>query len=273
MTDRVWYVFHEKWVDPALRDNAVWLPAYAVKIEAHSVRGISNNLSGITYNPDTKSLWVITNGPTMLFELDVELNVKRQIILNNFDDTEGVVYIGEGRYLIADEYSQMITMATIHEDTESLDRNKLRHLNINVDGNGNKGLEGITYDLTSKTIYTVRERDPMKLMKVEGFTKNLGSIDISVPEKISINNLYLDDLSGLHFEKKSQNLLLLSHESHMLAEVNLMGDKVSYIDLDANFNGLEKKIKQAEGVTMDNAGNLYIVSEPNLIYLYQKDFN
>ena len=36
------------------------------------------------------------------------------------------------------------------------------------------------------------------------------------------------------------------------------------------FNGLNKTIPRAEGVALDEAGTLYMVSEPNLFYPFEK---
>lgn len=49
------------------------------------------------------------------------------------------------------------------------------------------------------------------------------------------------------------------------------GKVVSFRSLARGFAGLLKGIPQAEGVTIDNEGYLYVVSEPNLFYRFTRE--
>lgn len=270
LDDRVWYYFQDLTTSEETKRHSVWLPSYEADITEVLIPGVTENASGITYDYDNQTLWVIVNGPPLLLELDLQFNVLRRFELKNFKDPEGVTYAGKRRLLLTDERDQTIVLAKVDSQTKHIDRNELQQISLNVNGYGNKGLEGIAIDRSTNTIYAVRERDPMKLFKINGFIENKNHINIRNSDEVEVTSLYLDDLSGLHYDANTKHLLILSDESKLLAEVDLEGNKVSYMELVKGFNSLSKTIPQAEGVTMDDQGHLYIVSEPNMIYRYSK---
>ena len=53
-------------------------------------------------------------------------------------------------------------------------------------------------------------------------------------------------------------------------EINTEGRTVDRLYLTAGWSGLSEDIPQAEGIALDDAGDLYIVSEPNLFYRFTK---
>lgn len=65
--------------------------------------------------------------------------------------------------------------------------------------------------------------------------------------------------------------MLLSDECKLLIEMTDKGKVVSFRSLAEGFPGLAKNIPQAEGVTLDDQGYLYVISEPNLFYRFGKD--
>ena len=268
LDDRLAYQYQNWSTSEEIRSTSLWLPHYQIEREAVVLQGISDNLSGITYNPDTESLWVVINQPTQLIELDTELQPKRYITLTNFHDTEAVAYAGDGRFVIADERVQSVVIARVDENTLSLDKEQLPQLTLNTGGENNKGLEGLAINPADSTIFAVRERDPMEFFSITGLLDSSDNIRIDNPLSESLTSTYWNDLSGLHFDPETGNFLILSDEAKLLSSMNLAGDKISHMDLEAGFNGLTQDIPQAEGVTLDTHHNLYIVSEPNLIYRF-----
>jgi len=270
LDDRLAYQYQTWTTSQQVRSASLWLPDYQVEQEAIVLQGVSDNLSGITYNPDTESLWVVINQPTQLIELDAQLQPRRYIPLTNFHDTEAVAYAGDGRFVIADERIQSVVIARVDENTLSLDKEQLPQLTLNTGGENNKGLEGLAINPSDNTIFAVRERDPMELFSITGLLDRSDNIRIDNPLSESLNSTYWNDLSGLHFDAQTGNFLILSDEAKLLSSMSLAGDTISHMDLEAGFNGLTRDIPQAEGVTLDSHNNLYIVSEPNLIYRFKQ---
>ncbi|MFG8753201.1 SdiA-regulated domain-containing protein, partial [Pseudomonas aeruginosa] len=109
----------------------------------------------------------------------------------------------------------------------------------------------------------------------------LGAIHASLEGGVSLHvrdmsNLVKDkvfatDLSSVVFDQQSGHLILLSDESKLLIEMTDEGKVVSFRSLARGFAGLLKGIPQAEGVTIDDEGYLYVVSEPNLFYRFTRE--
>jgi uncharacterized protein YjiK len=78
------------------------------------------------------------------------------------------------------------------------------------------------------------------------------------------------NLSALSIDPRTGHMLVMSADSHLLLELDDKGEQVSFIALLGGFIGLSKTIPRAEGVAMDEAGTLYMVSEPNLFYSFRK---
>ncbi len=264
--DRVHYAWQAWNNSDAEMERVLWLPGYRADIVGRPIDGVADNASGITYDHDRDSLWVVVNSPPSLVELDMDLQFQRRIELRNFKDTEGVAYLGLGEFAIIDERHMAIVLATIEEGIDTLDRHQLREITLYRDGSGNNGLEGIAVDRSERRLYAVSESDPGHLFKVDGFLQPGQAHSVERP--LDASDLAMEDLSGLHFDAATRHLLLLSAESRKLAEVDLSGNMISSMALQAGLGGLSESVPQAEGVTLDADGRLYVVSEPNLIYRF-----
>jgi len=247
------------------------LSDYRLLKGAIPIQGTSKNASGLTYNPDSKSLFVVINDPPKILELDTLGKTLREIRLLGFGDTEGIIYLGNHLFALTEERKRHITYINIFETTTRVDYHKVQSFQVLASKEqNNKGLEGLTYDLRYKHFYTVNEKRPRQLLAVPD--PQLAPVPLKHRElwDIEQHSMKLADLAGIHLDYKSGNLLLLSEESKLIVETTLDGKSISYLDLSANHSGLTHSIHQPEGITMDDQDRLYICSEPNLLYIFEK---
>lgn len=134
----------------------------------------------------------------------------------------------------------------------------------------NRGFEGIAYNAKDAVFYIANEKSPRSIIAIDDWRTHSGGLNIRVAEEIIIRDTYLDDYSDLYFNPQTGHLVFLSDESKQANEVSLTGKQISFMDLERGFSGLSGSIPQPEGITMDAEGKLYIVSEPNLLYFFEK---
>lgn len=273
--ERAWFSVTEDRNATQWRERSLWLPDYEVTIEARPVEGVGKNLSALTYDPDRNSLFSVTNaGPASLVEMTLDGELLRTIELRGFQDPEGIEYVAAGHYVITDERSQTLVDVQIDDDTTLVDASDRPTMSIGIGTNGNKGFEGVAYDRTARRLLVAKERDPVRIYEVTGFP-DLNDADtpatIGVSQDIDRDEgLFVRDLSSLDYDERTGHLLVLSDESRLLLELESNGKPISSLSLRAGQNGLEASVPQAEGVATDGKGGLYLISEPNLFYRFEK---
>lgn len=247
--------------------NTLQLADYHIVINKKPVEGITSNLSALTWNQDTQTLFATLNKPPTIVELSTTGKLLRTIETKGIRDPEAIEYIGNNQFIIADERHHKLLKVTIDKQTTLIDGHSLPQIKVGEVQKFNKGLEGLAYNNESQTIYASNESDPITIYKITGFIENQA---ITVTELNRNWSLLIDDISGLHFYQPYQHLLVLSDESKLILEVAPDNQIVGCMPLIRNQHGLLSNIRQPEGITMDDKSNLYIVSEPNLFYKFSK---
>lgn len=80
---------------------------------------------------------------------------------------------------------------------------------------------------------------------------------------------FIKDISGLHYDRNSGLLYVLSHESALILVSDLDGGR-KVMSLRRGHGGLRSDIPQTERIASDDQGTLWIVSEPNLFYRFSR---
>ena len=269
--ERTWFQISLLWQpsDP----SAINLGDYRAVLQGKTIDGLEDDVSALTYDPLRKSLFTVTNKKSELVELSLDGRILRRIALVGFGDAEAVEFIGPNTYVITDERQQRLIKVTIDDNTHQLDAAQAEQLTLGINQSGNKGFEGLAYDSAGKRLFVAKERDPMLIYEVRGFPHDnpqqpYATHVVSNPRRDA--RLFVRDLSSLQFDERSGHLLALSDESKLLLELDLDGRPISTLSLKKGRHGLEKSVPQAEGIAMDDEGTVYVVSEPNLFYVFKK---
>jgi len=257
----------EHFQSPAQRQESTWLPDYHAVIDAKPLPGMEKDeASDITYNPQTRTLFAVMGKNPFLVELSLQGEVLRKMPLVGWSNPEGITYMENGLLAITDERSHTLTIVQVDANTRELNSADFPHYDLGPSKNQNKGFEGIVWDSRNQQLVLGEERPPaLFTWKSDGSQQLSGEKQIHVSDELDLRNL-----SALAIDPRTGHMLVLSADSHLLLELDEKGEQVCFMTLLGGFNGLKDTIPRAEGVTIDEAGNLYMVSEPNLFYRFEK---
>ena len=269
--ERTWFNVQALW--QPVNAQSIGLDQYQVAVEARVIDGLDDDVSALTFDPVRKSLFTVTNQNAELIELSLEGKVLRRVALVGFGDPEAVEFISADTYVITDEREQRLIKIHLEADTTFLDAADAEQMTLGVHMSGNKGFEGLAYDSVGKRLFVAKERDPMLIYEVQGFPhynpeKSYAVHVVNNPRRDA--GMFVRDLSSLQYDERSGHLLALSDESRLILELDVDGRPLSTLSLGKGRQGLRKTVPQAEGIAMDDDGTLYLVSEPNLFYVFKK---
>ena len=257
----------ERFESPAERKESVWLPDYHAVIDGKLLPSMEKDeASDLAYNPQTKTLFSVMGKNPFLVELTLQGEVLRKMPLMGWSNPEAVTVMENGLLAIVDEREHLLSIVKVEAETRELHRDAFPKYDLGPSEDQNKAFEALTWDPRNQQLLLGEER-PAALFswKSDGSQTLTGSKQKLVNGELDVRNL-----SALAIDPRTGHTLALSADSHLLLELDEQGEQVSFMTLLRGFNGLSKTIPRAEGVTIDDAGNIYMVSEPNLFYRFEK---
>ncbi len=265
--DRGWLWVQEGFETPVERQESVWLPDYRAVIDAKVLPGMEKDeASDLTYNPQTKTLFSVMGKNPFLVELSLQGDVLRKMPLVGWGNPEGVAALENGLLAIVDERQHLLTIVKVDASTRELNIADFPKYDLGPSKDQNKAFEAIAWNPRKQQLLLGEERPPALFT----WSSDGSQVLKGDKQKLASDELDLRNLSALSIDPRTGHTLVLSADSHLLLELDEAGEQVSFMTLLGGFNGLKSTIPRAEGVAMDDAGVLYMVSEPDLFYRFEK---
>jgi len=219
--------------------------------------------SAVTRNWNTDSLFVLGDEGDSLVEVNKQGVELSKMTLTGFADTEGITYIGNGKFVITEERLQDAYLLT-YTANGSVSRGSLASLSLGSTV-GNIGIEGISYDRLSGNYVAVKEASPQAVYDVSlNFAASSVSVSSLFNPALGVADLSdvqtLSNYTALVGTTDQDNLLIFSQETSRLLEVTRNGQVLSQMD----FSSIASDI---EGVTIDSNGTIYLVGETPSLYI------
>jgi uncharacterized protein YjiK len=247
---------------------------------------LAQEASSVTYDWDTDTLFVVGDGGTSVVQVSKTGQLIDSMTLapgnspqgTTFYDTEGITYVGGGKFVITEERYRQVDLFTYAPGT-TLTRADAQTVDLGTDI-GNTGLEGISYDPQTSTpgglpgFIVVKEIDPKGIFQTNldfphGTATNGSSTTDEAANLFDPALVPTDDFSDVFALSNlpnltgsdSSHLLIISQQSGKIVNVDRSGNVESSLTITDAGAPLSVPDETHEGVTIDRDGNIYTVCE------------
>ena len=201
---------------------------------------LAQEVSAVTYNADTDTLFVVGDGGTSIVQISKTGQLIDSMTLatgsspqgTEFYDPEGLTYIGGGKFVMTEERDRNVVSFTYTADTV-LNRADAQTVDLGT-LSPNLGLEGLSYDPQTGGFIIVKEKSPLGVFQTDvdfdagtatnGSSTTENSVDLFDPALtglIDIADVFaLSNLSFLSGQADSSHLLILSQETGTIINID-----------------------------------------------------
>ncbi len=201
--------------------------------------------SGLTYDKVNNQLLTVSDNTAQIYRLSLTGDVLQTYNYLNGEDTEGVTFFTPGKVLFTEERSRELIEYDIANDV-LISRHTMSY--VPDDGDANSGIEGVSYDPATGTIFFLGEFPPVLVHANSSFT---------VTNEYPLT--YAADISATYFVEETGHLWLASHEESTIYKCNTDGTIIYSFPI-TTATGIV--IPQLEGIAIDHTNQiLYAVSD------------
>ena len=239
--------------------------------------GSGNNLlndeaSAVAFDTDTKTdLYIVGDGATSIVRTSLDGKVLDSMELNpgDFQDTEGVTYIGGGKMVLVEERLRQVSEFT-YVAGQTLTRADVQTIKLGTTV-GNVGIEGISFDKETGNFFGVRQAEPTSIFQfkpdwtaltaTDGAGKPLNGstdnptflFDAAKTGLSAFNDVYAVSNVLPANAPDVDNILITAAPDGKVEKLDRNGNIKSFLYMDAR--------GQNEGVTMGTDGTIYLAGE------------
>lgn len=229
------------------------------KIFGEDLAGIPvSSISGVTFHPTSRTLYMVDDENTTVYEISTSGSLIRYIALSGFDDTEGIAYQSGNYFFITEErLANLLRVPLPATGSGPVSWDGCTVLSL-AENWGNSGLEGVAYCASDTTVYAIKELAPPRLYRI-ALNTNGDPTDFFENDPFNIENIN-GDAAGI-YALSDGTFLIVNQEDNKLIGYSAIGEKLSELSLN---------MTKPEGITVDESDStIYVVGEPRQLFIFK----